>query len=105
MCSYNEVNQTHSCANDHTLNQLLKTELRFQGAVVSDWGGTWDTAASAVGGLDVSMPGSGTAYGGLFGHFYGDELTALIKNGTIPEVRLDDMVRIHASRLLPFTDQ
>ncbi|KAF7333824.1 putative beta-glucosidase [Mycena venus] len=82
---------THSCANDHTLNQLLKTELRFQGAVVSDWGGTWDTAASAVGGLDVSMPGSGTAYGGLFGHFYGDELTALIKNGTIPEVRLDDM--------------
>ncbi|KAJ6529799.1 glycosyl hydrolase family 3 N terminal domain-containing protein [Mycena capillaripes] len=91
ICSYNEVNQTHSCANDHTLNQLLKTELRFQGAVVSDWGGTWDTAASAVGGLDVSMPGSGTAYGGLFGHFYGDELTALIKNGTIPEVRLDDM--------------
>ncbi|KAJ7181505.1 putative beta-glucosidase [Mycena crocata] len=92
MCSYNEVNQTHGCANDHTLNQLLKVELGFQGAVVSDWGGTWDTLSSATGGLDVSMPGTGLAYGGLFGTFYGDELTALVKNGTIPEARLDDMV-------------
>ncbi|KAJ6463752.1 putative beta-glucosidase [Mycena vulgaris] len=90
MCSYNEVNQTHSCANDHTLNKMLKTELGFQGSVISDWGGTWDTASSAIGGLDVSMPG--TAYDGLFGNFYGDELTALVKNGTVSEERLDDMV-------------
>ncbi|KAJ7109836.1 putative beta-glucosidase [Mycena epipterygia] len=90
MCSYNEVNQTHSCANDHTLNQMLKTELGFQGAVISDWGGTWDTESSAIGGLDISMPG--TAYDGLFGNFYGDELTALVKNGTVSEARLDDMI-------------
>ncbi|KAJ7687352.1 putative beta-glucosidase [Mycena rosella] len=90
MCSYNELNQTHSCADNHGLNEMLKTELGFQGAVISDWGGTWDTESSAFGGLDVSMPGS--AYDGLFGNFYGDELTALVKNGTVSEARLDDMV-------------
>jgi beta-glucosidase len=36
------------------------------------------------------MPG--TAFNGLFGNFYGDELTALVKNETVSEARLDDMV-------------
>ncbi|KAJ7103176.1 putative beta-glucosidase [Mycena belliarum] len=93
MCSYNQINQTQSCANDPALNEMLKTELGFQGAVISDWGGTWDTESSANGGLDLSMPGS--AYGGAFGNFFGDELIALVKNKTISEARLDDMaVRI-----------
>jgi beta-glucosidase len=90
MCSYNEINQTHSCADDHTLNRMLKTELGFQGAVISDWGGTWDTESSAIGGLDISMPG--TAFDGIFGNFFGNELTALVRNGTVSEARLDDMV-------------
>ncbi|KAJ7172348.1 putative beta-glucosidase [Mycena filopes] len=97
MCSYNEINQTHTCASDPVLNGLLKTELRFQGAVISDWGGTWDTASSALGGLDVSVPGTGfnipgSPVFGLFGNFFGDELTALVENGTVSEARLDDMV-------------
>ena len=32
-------NGTHACANSETLNGLLKTELNFQGMVVSDYGG------------------------------------------------------------------
>ena len=40
MCSYNRINGTHGCANSDALNGLLKTELNFQGFVVSDWGGT-----------------------------------------------------------------
>ncbi|CAK5280733.1 unnamed protein product [Mycena citricolor] len=89
MCSYNEVNSTHACANDVALNKWLKGELSFQGSVVSDWGGTWDTKTSSLFGLDMTMPGS--AYGGHLGNFYGDELTALVQNGTVPEKRLDDM--------------
>lgn len=38
MCSYNRVNNSYGCANSKTLNGLLKTELGFQGFVVSDWG-------------------------------------------------------------------
>lgn len=39
MCSYNRVNNSYACQNSDILNGLLKTELGFEGFVVSDWGG------------------------------------------------------------------
>lgn len=89
MCSYNELNQTHACGDDATLNRLLKDELNFAGAVISDWGGTWaDTDYN--GGLDVTMPGSGSnGSNGLFG---GQGLIENVQNGTISESRIDDAV-------------
>ncbi|KAJ7610883.1 putative beta-glucosidase, partial [Roridomyces roridus] len=90
MCSYNRLNGTHGCESDVSLNKWLKEELFFQGSIISDWGGTWHTYESAIAGLDVSMPGS--AYDGLLGNFYGDELVALVKNGSVSENHLDDMV-------------
>ncbi|KAJ1023206.1 hypothetical protein NDA16_003359 [Ustilago loliicola] len=90
MCSYNQVNGSHACEDDFSLNYLLKEELNFQGAVISDWGGTWTNQESALGGLDVTMPGS--AYNGRFGDFFGDSLLELVQNGSVPEQRLDDMV-------------
>ncbi|CAK5280735.1 unnamed protein product [Mycena citricolor] len=102
MCSYNEVNSTHACANDVALNKWLKGELGFQGAVVSDWGGTWDTKTSTLFGLDVTMPGSGID--GLLGNFYGAELIAMVQNGTIPEKRLDDMVLRTLAPILELQD-
>lgn len=41
MSSYNIINGTHGSANSDALNGLLKTELNFQGFVVSDWGGEY----------------------------------------------------------------
>jgi len=38
MCSYNRVNNSYSCQNSKLLNGILKTELGFEGFVVSDWG-------------------------------------------------------------------
>lgn len=38
MCSYNRVNGSYACGNNHILNYLLKNELGFPGFVVSDWG-------------------------------------------------------------------
>ncbi|KAJ9107455.1 hypothetical protein QFC21_000908 [Naganishia friedmannii] len=90
MCSYNRINGTHGCANSDALNGLLKTELNFQGFVVSDWGGVWATQPSVYGGNDLDMPGNGFA--GILGIFYGDELEELVNNGTISESRLDDQV-------------
>jgi beta-glucosidase-like glycosyl hydrolase len=37
MCSYNRINNSYGCQNSKTLNGLLKTELGFEGFVVSDW--------------------------------------------------------------------
>ncbi|KAK7458788.1 hypothetical protein VKT23_009793 [Stygiomarasmius scandens] len=93
MCSYNEINQTQACHNAYTQNHLLKRELNFQGSVMSDWGGQHDNVAAALGGMDMSMPGSG--FGELFGVMWGDTLVELVQNGTVPEERVDDMaVRI-----------
>ncbi|AEO63458.1 glycoside hydrolase family 3 protein [Thermothielavioides terrestris NRRL 8126] len=84
MCSYNRLNNSYGCANSKTLNGLLKTELGFQGWVVSDWGAQHAGVAAALAGLDVAMP-SGDA-------FWGSHLVEAVKNGSVPESRLDDMV-------------
>ena len=44
MSSYNRVNGTYACENDHTLNDILKGEWNFDGIVMSDWFGTYDEA-------------------------------------------------------------
>jgi beta-glucosidase-like glycosyl hydrolase len=57
MCSYNRLNNSHGCANSKTLNGLLKTELGFNGFVVSDWFAQHSGVSSALAGLDMAMPG------------------------------------------------
>jgi beta-glucosidase len=37
MCSYNQVNHVQACSNDTTLNQILKTEIGFDGFVMTDF--------------------------------------------------------------------
>ncbi|CAE6464710.1 unnamed protein product [Rhizoctonia solani] len=83
MCSYNRVNGSHACEDDVTLNQILKGELNYQGYVMSDWFAQWTNEGAALGGLDMTMPGTG---------FWGADLVALVNNGTVPAARLDDMV-------------
>ncbi|KAH7137830.1 glycoside hydrolase superfamily [Dactylonectria macrodidyma] len=90
MCAYNSVNGTHSCANSVSNNGLLKGELSFQGAIISDWGGTWGTDPFVMGGLDINMPGLG--FGNVTGPFFDKELYHLVSNRTIAMSRLDDMV-------------
>ncbi|KAK7715168.1 hypothetical protein SLS64_003865 [Diaporthe eres] len=83
MSSYNKVNNSWACDNSYTQNGLLKTELGFQGFVVSDWFGQHSGVASALAGLDMVMP-SGATYWGAY-------LVEAVNNGSVPEVRLDDM--------------
>ncbi|KAL7802569.1 glycoside hydrolase family 3 protein [Trichoderma afarasin] len=83
MCSYQRVNNSYGCSNSKTLNGLLKTELGFQGFVVSDWGAQHAGVATAESGLDVAMPGASD--------FWGDHLVEAVKNGSLPESRVTDM--------------
>jgi beta-glucosidase len=57
MCSYNKINGTYACENDHVINGLLKGELNFKGFIQSDWSAAHSTAKSAISGLDMMMPG------------------------------------------------
>ncbi|UKZ78727.1 hypothetical protein TrVFT333_006473 [Trichoderma virens FT-333] len=92
MCSYNRVNETYSCENSKLLNGLLKTELGFQGYVVSDWFGTHSGVKSILSGLDMNMPGPlGSDSISQSNSYFGQNLTWAIANSSIPESRLDDM--------------
>ncbi|KAI1765702.1 glycoside hydrolase family 3 protein [Hypoxylon sp. FL1150] len=96
MCSYNQVNNSYSCQNSKMLNGLLKGELGFQGFVMSDWQAQHSGAASAVSGLDMTMPGDTEFNTGL--SFWGTNLTLAVLNGTVPQYRVDDMaMRIMAA--------
>ncbi|RYO99737.1 hypothetical protein DL764_006725 [Monosporascus ibericus] len=96
--SHDDVEAVSSNIDDKTMhelylckaqNGLLKTELGFQGAVTSDWGAMHAGVATALAGMDMVMPNS---------ELWGDRLTEAVKNGSIPEERLDDMAtRIIAS--------
>ncbi|KAG5916884.1 hypothetical protein E4U42_007465 [Claviceps africana] len=88
MCSYQRINNSYGCANSKTINGLLKTELGFQGFVVSDWDAQRSGVASALAGLDMVMPTPG--------EFWGKNLVAAVKNGSVPASRVEDM----ASRIL-----
>ena len=55
MGAYNKVRGEHAGHNDYLLNQVLKREWGFTGAVISDWGGTHDTREAVLKGLDLEM--------------------------------------------------
>ncbi|KAG5977677.1 hypothetical protein E4U55_006620 [Claviceps digitariae] len=96
MCSYNQVNNSYSCQNSKLLNGILKDELGFQGFVMSDWQAQHTGVASAVAGLDMSMPGDTFFNSG--DSFWGANLTLAVINGTVPAYRIDDMaMRIMAA--------
>ncbi|KAI0455350.1 glycoside hydrolase family 3 protein [Xylaria acuta] len=96
MCSYQQINNSYGCQNSKTLNGILKGELGFQGFVMSDWQAQHAGAATAVAGLDMTMPGDTEFQTGK--SFWGANLTVAVLNGTVPAYRIDDMaMRIMAA--------
>jgi beta-glucosidase len=91
MCSYNQVNNSYACQNSKLMNGILKDELGFQGFVQSDWLGQRSGVASALAGLDVTMPGDGLKWADG-DSLWGPQLTKAVLNGSVPMERLDDMV-------------
>ncbi|RDI84318.1 hypothetical protein Vi05172_g5532 [Venturia inaequalis] len=69
--------------NSKVLNGILKTELGFEGFVMSDWEAQHSGVASANAGLDLIMPDGG---------WWGGNLTNAVNNGSVSTDRLDDMV-------------
>ncbi|KZM24871.1 Beta-glucosidase [Ascochyta rabiei] len=94
MCSYQRINGSYSCQNSKSLNGLLKTELGFQGYVMSDWGAVHSGMASIEAGLDMNMPGGLGSYGRAFGapSFFGGNVTLAVNNDTLDVTRVDDMI-------------
>ena len=62
MGSYNQLRGEHCCHNNLLLNQILKGDWKFDGVVISDWGGVHNTDQAVKNGLDLEM---GTYTNGL----------------------------------------
>ena len=97
MGSYNLWHGVHCCQHDELLNGILKKEWQWDGALVSDWGGTTDTWQAITGGLDIEM---GTFTDGKLkeSEFTYDDyhlakpFEQLLKEGKVPMSVLDEKV-------------
>ena len=67
MGAYNKVRGTHACHNHYTLQEILKGEWGFDGAVLSDWDGTHNAREAAYNGLDIEMGTSNRPDTGISG--------------------------------------
>ncbi|MBN1411373.1 MAG: glycoside hydrolase family 3 protein, partial [Spirochaetales bacterium] len=84
MGAYNRLNGTYACENAYAMNTVLFDQLRYTGFVMSDWGATHSTVASANNGLSMEMPGS---------TYFGSSLTNAVNNGQVSMARLNQMVK------------
>ncbi|MDI3384869.1 glycoside hydrolase family 3 N-terminal domain-containing protein [Streptomyces sp. B-S-A8] len=95
MAAFNTVSGVPAHGNAHTLTEILKEQWEFDGVVVSDWNGVHELVAHGFAadaadaaqlalnaGLDMEMVSSTLADHGI----------QLLKEGRIPEERLDDAV-------------
>jgi beta-glucosidase len=99
MVNSGEINGVPGHVNHHILTDILRGELGFKGFVVSDWEDikklvtVWRIAATekeatrmaVMAGIDMSMVPSD--------YSFSDNLIALVKEGAVPQSRIDEAVR------------
>ena len=66
------------------LRGILREEWGYDGVVVSDWMAATTTVETAMGGLDLVMPGPDGPWG--------DALLAAVRDGSVPEAVIDEKV-------------
>ena len=96
MSSYNLYRGNHCGQNRYLLKDVLKEEWDFDGFVMSDfvWGIT-DTVLAANSGQDMEM---------CCTSFYGRKLIAAVREGKVPEERIDESVLRIIRTLLAYTE-
>ena len=101
MGAYNKLRGTHCCHNDLLLNKILKQDWKFDGCVITDWGGAHDTREAALGGLDIEMGSYTNGLTSESAFTYDDYYLArpylkMLQSGEVPLSTIDDK----ASRIL-----
>ena len=98
MGAYNLYKNQHNCHNDILLNQILKRDWKYDGVVVSDWGGCHNTEEAIKNGLDLEF-GSWTdgltmgATNAYDNYFMALPYKRLIQEGKYTTKELDEKVR------------
>lgn len=84
MASYNKASGEYLCQNRRLLLDILRDELGFDGAVISDWSAVKDKIMSHKNGLDLQMPGPGAQT---------EEMRKAMENGLLTEEEINQRVR------------
>lgn len=98
MGGYNLFRGEHASYNPILMNDILKGEWNWDGAVISDWGAVHDTRTAVTGGLDMEFGswtngltnGRSNAYDN---YFLAEPYLKSIQDGTYSTAELDDKVR------------
>ncbi len=89
MGAYNKVNGVHCCENKKLLDEILRKEWGFDGAVISDWGGVHKTKEAAECSMDLEM----SIFPDFDDYKLANPLKALIEKGEISVDTVDAKVR------------
>lgn len=84
MSAYNMLNGAYTNENIHLMREILRDEWKYEGVVVTDWGGSNDRVAGLLAGNELEMP---TTDGET-----NQEIIQAIKEGKIKEEVLDECV-------------
>lgn len=93
MSSYNLINGTYANENARLLTDVLRGEWGFDGAVVTDWGGSNDHVEGVRAGSNFEMPNPGLSSV--------RELVAAVHDGRLEESVVDERVREALAVILP----
>lgn len=101
MGAYNKIRGQHACENELLLMKILKGDWKFDGTVITDWGGAHNTKDAALNGQDIEM-GTGTdgfvsnTKNAYDNYFLANPYLKMLKSGEIPVSNVDEK----ASRIL-----
>ena len=104
MSAYNKLNGQWCAENPTLLTETLQKKWGFKGFVVSDWGSTYSTEATAGSGMNLEMPGGAPLAkflalpeiqkaGFLGGFLTQEKVMAAITAGKLKQEAVDDSVR------------
>ncbi len=81
MSAYNRVNGVYANESAHLLTEVLRDEWGFNGAVVTDWGGSNDVVEGVRAGSTLEMPAAGLDSA--------RQIVAAVRSGRLPEAAVD----------------
>ena len=89
MGAYNRYNGEHCCESKTLLNHILREEWKYDGMVVSDWGGVHLTKEAATSGLDLEM----SVTDNFDEYCMAQPLKKAVEDGEISETLIDEKVK------------
>ncbi|MCC8155589.1 MAG: glycoside hydrolase family 3 C-terminal domain-containing protein [Tannerellaceae bacterium] len=98
MGAYNRYKGEWCCHNQYLLNDILRDEWKFDGVVISDWGGVNDTRQSIYNGLDMEFgtwtDGLSEGVSNAYDNYYlANPFLELLKSGEVKVEEVDKKVR------------